>query len=265
MPHASIPPKIALTLLAFVVGCQASMTADTSVNTGSAPTHETADENAIYDKPVSAAEANPSATPSGPQTALLGARHDLTLDGTKANVACACMKVGLGTAQSAAFQWRAGVPLLDDTTELVVALTPDGSSCKDEPKGSAGPSYSGYRLSGNDVIVLVEDAQSGRPQVAGAIIPKPVGDGQVFMAPAHKKLPYGAALNDPARPCKVGNVSTKRTQPFAEDELGEAPIGKRATRDSLGANGESVTHHAPQEARETDAPRGKKRRGNVPQ
>jgi len=236
MPHARTTPLSALILLGLACGCQASVSADTSINTGG-PAHETADESPIYDKPISAEGAAPNdATPADPDLALLGARHDLMLDATKANVACACLKVGLGGAQSAAFQWQAGAPHLDDATEVVLALAPDPASCKDEPKGSAGASYSGYRLSGNDVIVLIEGAASGRPQVTGAIIPKPVGDGQVYMQPAHKKLPYGKALGDASQPCKVGNVATKRIQPFGEDEVGGPAIVRRKKSDASSSN-----------------------------
>jgi hypothetical protein len=234
MSH-TITPKLAWICLVLAAGCQASVSADTSINSGNTAAHDQPDENPIYDKPLSAQDATPAAAAqAGPQLALLGARHDLALDATKANIACACMKVGLGGAQSAAFQWQAGAPKLDEATELVIALSPDATTCKDEPKGANGPSYSGYRLSGNDVIVMVESAQSGRPQVAGAIIPKPVGDGQVYVAPAHKKLPYGKALADPAQPCKVGNVASKRSQPFGEDEIGEAPIARRSKREPSG-------------------------------
>jgi hypothetical protein len=81
-----------------------------------------------------------------------------------------------------------------------------------QPKGSLGASYWGYRRSGNDVVVFVESAVKGRPLTAGAIIPKPFGDGQVFAAPAFKHEPYGRGPKGEAR-CKLGNPGPPRSSP----------------------------------------------------
>ena len=122
---------------------------------------------------------------------------------------------------SAAFQWQGSVPRLNDETQLAFALTSEGMTCTGEPKGSSGASYWGYRISGNDVVVFVEGARANRPRTVAAIIPKPVGDGQVYVAPAKSKFPYGRALDGKGDRCEIGNVATKRNTPFTMGELGD--------------------------------------------
>jgi hypothetical protein len=181
----------AVALLAL--SCGASVSGDASAKRVRADAEETPD----LDKPVTAQDVASRATPAVAivDTPLLGARRDLSLVGDHANAACACVKVGIGGAQSAAFQWQSTAPHLSDDTQLAFAMSSEHQLCKDEPKGSAGASYWGYRISGNDVIVFVEGAREGRPRTSAAIIPKPVGDGQVYVAPAKKQFPYGRPLD----------------------------------------------------------------------
>jgi hypothetical protein len=120
--------------------------------------------------------------------------------------------------------WSAGAPRLDESTQLSIALSSEGQACKDEPKQSLGASYWGYRISGNDVVVLVEAARGGRPLTNGAVIPKPVGPGQVFVAPASKKAPYGRPLDGKGL-CKIGNPGQERTMPFTALEVGQNAPG----------------------------------------
>ncbi len=170
------------------------------------------------------------ATPAGSapnfsgEVTLLGARHDMSLVIEHANAACACLKVAIGSAPSAAFQWQGPVPTLNNDMQLALALSSESMSCSGEPKGSSGASYWGYRISGNDVIVFVEGARAGRPRTGAAIIPKPVGDGQVFVAPAKSKMPYGRSLDGNSERCKIGNVPTKRSTPFTVGELGDTSL-----------------------------------------
>jgi hypothetical protein len=211
----------ALALIALAaLGCEASVSADASQKRVRADSEETPD----FDKPITAKELEPKAAPSVPivNTALLGARHDLSLVSEHANVACACLKVGIGGAQSAAFQWQSGAPHLSDDTQLAFAMSSENMACNDEPKGSSGASYWGYRIFGNDVIVFVEGAREGRPRTSAAIIPKPVGDGQVYIAPAKKKFPYGRPLDGKGERCKVGSTPSQRTTPFTQAELGDS-------------------------------------------
>jgi hypothetical protein len=162
---------------------------------------------------------------------LLGARHDLHLTSGKGTASCQCLAVALGGSSSAGMAWSAGAPRLDESTQLSIALSSEGQACKDEPQKSLGASYWGYRISGNDVVVLVEAARGGRPLTNGAVIPKPVGPGQVFVAPASKKLPYGRPLDGKGL-CKIGNPGRERTMPFTALEVGQnAPAaGSTSTR-----------------------------------
>ena len=217
----------AIALLAL--SCEASVSADASAKRARADSEETPD----FDKPITAKElaGKPPAALAIADTALLGARHDLSLVTEHANAACACVKIGIGSAQSAAFQWQSGTPRLSDDTELAFAMSSENMSCTGEPKGSSGASYWGYRISGNDVIVFVEGAREGRPRTSAAIIPKPFGDGQVYIAPAKKAFPYGRPLDNKGERCKVGSVPTKRTTPFTQGELGDS-----STKNASGAS-----------------------------
>ena len=207
------------------LGCQASVNGDVKTRARH-DAEEGPEDQPDFNKPVTAKAFAAPGAPSSPsgEVTLLGARHDMSLVLANANAACACLKVAIGSAPSAAFQWQAAVPALNNETQIAVALSSEGMPCKDEPKGSSGASYWGYRISGNDVIVFVEGARAGRPRTGAAIIPKPVGDGQVFIAPAKKKEPYGRTLDGNAERCKVGNVATKRTTPFMSGELGDTTL-----------------------------------------
>ena len=217
------PGAIAIALCAW--SCQASVNGDVKTHTRN-DAEEGPEDAPNFDKPASAkALAASSATaPSFAGPTLLGARSDLSLVAEQANARCACLKAAIGSASSSAFRWQASAPKLDDETQLAVALSSEGMPCTNEPKGSSGASYWGYRISGNDVIVFVEGARAGRPRTAAAIIPKPVADGQVYVAPAKRKLPYGLPLDGGGAKCKVGNVATKRTAPFSAGELGDTVL-----------------------------------------
>jgi hypothetical protein len=154
---------------------------------------------------------------------LLGARHDLKLRPGSATANCQCLQVALGPARSLGMAWSGAPPELDDSTQLSIALSSEFVECEGKPKGSLGASYWGYRISGNDVIVVVESARGGRPLTSGAIIPRPVGPGHVFVAPASTKLPYGRPLSGKGL-CKIGNPGQVRTAAFGELEVGpDAP------------------------------------------
>ena len=217
------PCTVAIALAAW--SCQASVTGEANTRVRH-DAEEGPDEAPDFNKPLSAkALAAPSAgAPSFGAPTLLGARHDMSLVIEHANAACTCLKVAIGSASSAAFQWQGSVPRLNDDSQLAMALSSESMPCQNEPKGSSGASYWGYRISGNDVIVFVEGARAGRPRTAAAIIPKPVADGQVYVAPAKSKLPYGHALDGKGEKCKVGNVTAKRITPFTAGELGDTVL-----------------------------------------
>jgi hypothetical protein len=186
-------------------GCTASVQANVEAS-GDVDVHD-------FDKPLSADQrdrvarlgegAEPGASAS---TALFGARHDLRLTaGAAGSPKCRCLAAALGTAHAPGFAWQAEVPSIDPRTQLVIALGSDGLSCGEEPADSLGASYWGYKVSGNDVIVVVEAARAGRPVTRGAIIPKPVAPGQVYVQPLTASTPYGAALSGTAARCALGN------------------------------------------------------------
>jgi hypothetical protein len=216
------PCTVAIALSAW--SCQASVSGDANAHVRH-DAEEGPEDAADLNKPISAkALAASPAAPAAFAPTLLGARHDMSLVVEHASATCTCLKVALGSAASAAFRWQGSVPQLNDETQLAMALSSESMPCQNEPKGSSGASYWGYRISGNDVIVFVEGARAGRPRTAAAIIPKPVADGQVYVAPAKSKLPYGRPLDGKGSQCKIGNVATKRVTPFTPGELGDTVL-----------------------------------------
>jgi hypothetical protein len=224
-----------LLVLALVSSCRAQLGAEGSASarasgdfeargSASARTDDSSDS-AWTDTSSEGSPSSEGVVPVGSgEPALLGARHDLRLSVDRATNQCQCLSVALGEANLPAFRWKAGPPLLDPETQLVIALSSEGQTCEGEPKDSLGASYWGYRLNGNDVIILVESSGRGRPLTAGAIIPKPFGDGQVYVAPAAKKTPYGRA-KDGGPLCKLGNPGPARTRPLDSLESGSANDG----------------------------------------
>ncbi|HSU39170.1 MAG TPA: hypothetical protein VLJ38_06375 [Polyangiaceae bacterium] len=171
------------------------------------------------------AVASAAAPAPAPEHALLGARSDLTLTAAQGPTQCSCLRVVLGPATLGAFSWKGPPPAVDDERQLVMALTSEGTGCTN-PKGSLGASYWGYRRRGNDVVVYVENGVAGRPLAQGAIIPKPLGSGQVYVAPVTKKLPFGKSPDSKGN-CRIGNPGPARVAPVGLDETGaaEAPSG----------------------------------------
>lgn len=223
----SLSAQIGAVLALSVFGCHASVSGD--ANGRARQDSEQGPED--FDKPMTLALAGkPNAAGD---TALLGARQDFSLVAEHASAACACLKVALGSATSAAFKWQGPVARLDEDKQLALALSSETMPCKGEPKGSSGASYWGYRISGNDVVVFVEGARTGRPRAGAAIIPKPVLDGQVYVAPAKRAYPYGRSLDGKDARCKVGNVATQRRTPFTAGELGDTTFASEASGGEL--------------------------------
>jgi hypothetical protein len=217
----TVKTAVSLLVACLSFGCRANVRGSASVdgNASASGDYEGSGEGWTEQKPANAApETDDFATGPSGDIALLGARHDLTLVKEHATNKCQCLAVAIGTASQAAFHWKSGPPKIDPETQLVIAQTSEGQSCN-EPKGSLGASYWGYRIKGNDVFVFVESAVSGRPLTAGGIIPKPFADGQVYIAPASKKTPYGRGT-DGATECKLGNPGASRTKPLDSAEQG---------------------------------------------
>jgi hypothetical protein len=227
-------------LVALLTACQASVNANAEANvSGEGASAEANGSGELGGKGELARTSDSAGLVEGADRnelpasrVLLGARHDLKLSAGKATASCQCLNVALGSSQSPGMAWSSTPPQLDDSTQLSIALSSEGVPCKEEPKDSLGASYWGYRISGNDVIVLVEAARGGRPLTSGAIIPRPVGPGRVFVAPASKKLPYGRPL-DGAGNCKIGNPGPIRAGGFTTLELGtDAPaVAQRSNAD----------------------------------
>jgi hypothetical protein len=206
--------------LLLALGCHASVQGSAKANAGGETDAELDAEvqkerAAASSSGTKPAEPAPTANTSRP---LLGARTDLSLATADVNGQCSCVRVALGDAHLGAFRWKGDAPAIDEQTQLVLALSSEGAGCTN-PKGSLGASYWGYRRTGDDIVVYVENGVQGRPLAAGAIIPKPFGQGQVYLAPAQKGVIYGKAPDGKAR-CKLGNPGAPRTVPVTPDETG---------------------------------------------
>jgi len=151
---------------------------------------------------------------ASPDFALFGARHDFSVKESSGAVNCQCVSVLLGPPSSGKLEWRGEMPRVKPETQLVVALIP--SNCSD---GADGASYWGYRIEGNDVVVLLEAWKPSRPRTLGAIIPKPGVGGQVYVAPVSGALPYGKPPSGGGNRCGAGNPGPQRATPL--DSSGE--------------------------------------------
>jgi hypothetical protein len=204
----------------LALSCQASVQGDASVDTESgadADLEAQAKTDGSTEPNPPDAVAHALAGPGAGRT-LLGARRDLTLAPGEGASACTCVKVALGAPTSSSFKWKAAPPAIDPERQLVIALTSEGAGCPD-PKGGKGASYWGYGRSGDNIIVYVETAIKNRPVAGGAVIPKPFGSGEVFLAPKGG-APYGKPAAGKGS-CKIGNPGKPRTLPVTDDELGD--------------------------------------------
>jgi hypothetical protein len=184
--------------LLAVCSCQASVQADAQV--GGKGDRELKD----FDRPLeaSARPTEPISDESGTgEYALLGARHDLSYAGPQ-QASCKCLAVALYDQPSvAALQWELGAPHLDPATQWVVALSSNQVACDTAPAGTLGASYQGYVVESNDVVVYVEALGDGRPMTSGAIIPRPLAGGSVFVEAAGSV--YGKPLDGKGKRCKL--------------------------------------------------------------
>lgn len=181
------------------VACQASVQADANVSTGKKdkPVED-------FDRPLEAppVTAEPVARDFDVEEyALLGARHDLNYSGPK-KAACQCLAVMLqDRATHEAFRWELEAPRLEPTTQWIIALSSNDVACPAPPPGTLGASYQGYSVDGNDVVVYVEALGDGRPMTSGAVIPRPQGNGSVFVESAGAI--YGKPLAGKGKRCKI--------------------------------------------------------------
>jgi hypothetical protein len=193
---------------ASLAACKASVSAD--VHAQGNDTDDVQD----FDEPMGESEASQDTFmgEQGADRAMLGARHDLALAGDSSQPTCTCLAAVVGYPSNPAFFWQAVVPSIDATSQLVIAFSSEGVSCAQQPEGSLGASYWGYRQEGDDVVVIVENARPGRPLTSGAIIPRPVGAGSVHVAPLDKSVPYGRSLDGSGGRCRL-EIATSSGQP----------------------------------------------------
>lgn len=188
--------SLLLMAAALSFGCRASLSANVNVN-------DKQDEE-DFEEPLTPVSATLDDDTSGADYALIGARHDVALtDAARATTSsCSCLALKVGPATDPSFAWQGPVPRTDPQSQLVFAMSSEGKTCAGEPADSLGASYWGFKQDGDDIVIIVENARFGRPLTAGAVIPKPLGNGHVYLRPASKDVPYGKAASG-ERYCKL--------------------------------------------------------------
>jgi hypothetical protein len=129
---------------------------------------------------------------AGSFAAWLGVRHDVSLaPGTPHAPRCSCLAVEVGHAGDPTFAWQGDAPSTDDA--LVLAIGARGVACPGGPPNDADrrASISAVDLDGKDVVIEIEDLPPGRPLALGAVIPRPVAGGGVFVRPKDSRVVYG--------------------------------------------------------------------------
>jgi hypothetical protein len=133
----------------------------------------------------------------GPSLVLLGARHDLSLrEGLPPT--CECVAFVAGQANDERFVWDGAKPSALPNDEVVVAFR----AAVDCLNGLAAPSYQGYAVEGPNVVLLLEPTVAGRPELHGAVLPKPAAGGSLSVRSSDAKAPYAKAFSG-AGECKI--------------------------------------------------------------
>lgn len=213
--------SLALILIAAAAaGCRAQVKANAQASAGGKDDKDVAD----YDKPLSrqSLEQQQIGAFKPIEYAMLGARHDLNYAGEPSET-CTCLAVAVGQPNDSRFSWEAAVPVLEPSTQLVVAISSQSLACAKAKKDTLGASYQGYIREGDDVVVLVEAARSGRPLTSGGIIPRPSGAGRLYLRPASKELPYGKQLDGGASCLLPTGKPTVQSEPVNTDEVFTRP------------------------------------------
>ena len=189
-----------------LAGCKSSASGELQLNTG-ADGHEVSD----FDKPLEAPPVEvkpPTEGFSVEQYALLGARHDLSYAG-EPTASCRCLAVSLhDQPRHPNFTWAVSPPKVQPTTQWVIALSSSNVECEGAPAEALGASYQGYEVRGDDVVVFVEPLGEGRPLTQGAVIPKPLGKGRVFIEASGSV--YGKPLSGSGKLCRVNTGPATR-------------------------------------------------------
>lgn len=217
------------------LGCKNSLSADARMRAelDAAPKADPKSgeaEAAEFDRPLTFAQSERSREVAEGESvletrALLGARHDVQVKSAAGAVACRCVQALLGLPTMTQLEWREKPPTIQPDTQLLIALVPE-ADCPGAPNGTQGGSYWGYRISGNDVVVVLEPwrpepRRPGKPvppRTTVAIIPKPPAGGSVYLAPLSKSLPFGAPLTQKGTRCAIGNPGPARDSPITPEE-----------------------------------------------
>jgi hypothetical protein len=124
-------------------------------------------------------------------------RHDLQMQpNATPDARCRCMDAVAGLPAQNKFAWAGERPNISPN-DMVIALRPQ--SCQGTAAGHR-PSIKAVDKRGNDVVVVIEELVQNRPQQLGAIIPKPLSAGELYVAPAAAG-PYGRGSDGKA--CRV--------------------------------------------------------------
>jgi hypothetical protein len=147
---------------------------------------------------------------SGARLALMGARHDLSVkEGVPAS--CECVAFVAAAPTDNRFEWEGPPPLVQVDDQVAVAFRAD-SACL---AGKAGPSYRGYVKDGANVVLLLEDVHPGRPELRGAIVPRPAAGGDLLVRTSAPDAAYGKALDGSNSLCVVEYSGGARARPPA--------------------------------------------------
>jgi hypothetical protein len=141
----------------------------------------------------------PEAIDKGP-TAVLGVRHDLMLSNAPHDVRCSCLSVEFGQPNDPMFFWAGGAPQIN-TDALIVAVGARGIACPggDPDDRRRRPSISAVEQQGDDIYIEIEDLPEGRPLASGAIIPRPVSKGAIYVVPRRGNAVYGKSAGGRCR------------------------------------------------------------------
>ena len=138
---------------------------------------------------------------------LRSVRPDLTMgDKASPDARCRCMDVVAGKPGQSKFSWAGEQPSISPN-DMVIALRPQ--NCQGAAAGRR-PSITAVNKRGNDVVVVIEELTENRPQQLGAIIPRPMAAGELYVAAAATG-PYGRGSDGGA--CRVPlTASAKRRE-----------------------------------------------------
>jgi len=137
----------------------------------------------------------------GPEApAMFGVRHDLELRKDRGGITtCSCLAVYAGQPGDGRFAWQSEVPASRNDA-LVVAISGRDVACDAIPEATRRrPSISAVDDIEGNVYVEIEELPQGRPLALGAIVPKPKGNGHLYVRPKNKWSVYGRSASGPCR------------------------------------------------------------------